>query len=176
MCCESRPQFGLLQLLNQCFLPDILDSVHWNERAKPMSKVLSSLYMFTVYSATIGFFWCVLLAFQHGESRGQDLFLEGPIGASLCASSLCALLCAHSSSSALAWGNGQLLGRVRAGRQVFQLWSCIQCKHMTYKHNLVSSRYLASQPEAFVLALASAVAEISWPHGIERWRKSWSRA
>lgn len=31
------------------------------------------------------------------------------MGASLCASSLCALLCAHSSSSALARGNGQLL-------------------------------------------------------------------
>ena len=42
--------------------------------------------------------------------QGQDLFLEGPLGASLCATSLCSLLCVHSSSSALARGNGQQLG------------------------------------------------------------------
>lgn len=126
-----------------------------------MSKVLlSSLLHFTVHFWLLGCKKRRALDFSdvfsvhfntHGESRGQDLFLEGPLGASLCASSLCALLCAHSSSSALARGNGQLLGLVMtcsswwktgvshcftifAPRHCDPAYICIQ-----YKHDLVSA-------------------------------------
>lgn len=76
----SRPRFGLLQLLNMCSS---------SERSASVARVFCSSRCFC---------------------QGQDLFLEGPLGASLCATSLCSLLCVHSSSSALARGNGQQLG------------------------------------------------------------------
>ena len=72
-------------------------------------------------------FWSMSMSFL---CRGVDLFLEGPLGASLCATSLCSLLCVHSSSSALARGNGQQLG-VRSFRSFMQTSSSISIQNRT---------------------------------------------
>lgn len=117
--------------------------------------------------------------------QGQDLFLEGPLGASLCATSLCSLLCVHSSSSALARGNGQQLGVRRffsqshhwhhhhhhdpphfsssSQNKITKTTHFIRkCLEMITADVFAEFPVQAGMPEDFVLALAFAVAEISW--------------
>ena len=83
MSCESRPQFGLLQLLNQCSLSFWIQFTEMKP-LNPWAKCCClHLDIFTIHLWLLGykkdvtcprFFWCVLAAFQHAKAEAKICF------------------------------------------------------------------------------------------------------